>query len=260
VTRDEQPSPKHAKSDFYFGGIRAYLASSWSTKKGIRKYIGPKRVIALLGLAGLFFLGRVLQGKGLLSPALLQNYLDQYPATSVIAFIGIYIASVVAALPTLPLNLAAGYFWGGLLGGLIATAGSSLGAVLAFLVARIALGQPLARRFDHRIVAWIQGEFELQNWRFIAFVRINPVFPTGLLNYIFGLTSIRVWTYIWATVAFLCPPSIIIAVIGDQAGTFLLNKDVRDSVRALLIISAAVTLFVAIKYVSRLRTETRLPK
>jgi uncharacterized membrane protein YdjX (TVP38/TMEM64 family) len=237
--------------------VSAYLLASWKEKRGIRKYIGPKRIIGLVGLISLFLVGRYLHQQGILSPVIIYEYLDRYPLGFAFAFTAIYVVSVVCAVPTLPLNLAAGYLWGGVVGGVLATAGSGLGAILAFLAARITFGQPLACRFDHRIVSWIQMEYERQGWRFVAFVRINPIFPTGMVNYAFGLTSISTWTYTWATLAFLCPPSLVFAVIGDQAGTFLTDGSVGEMVRAVLVISAAVTMLMALRYATRFLTRNR---
>lgn len=233
------------------------LLASWRNKKGVRRYIGPKRIIGLLLIVTLALMGRYLQHRGLLSPSALQDYVALNPLSLAVAFVVIYTVAVVTSIPTLAFNLAAGYFWGGILGGLLATTASGLGAMLAFLAARLALGQPLARRFDHKTVSWLQSELEQKNWRFIAFVRINPVFPTGALNYLFGLTSIRFGTYAWATFIFLCPPSIAIAVIGHEAGTLLLNDDTRQTIRTLLLVSGAITALVLLKYGSRLLTSSK---
>lgn len=223
----------------------------FAAKKGLRRYIGPKRIIFGLVLIGLFLLARYLQQQGLLSPDILRGYIAVYPTTAIVLFVAIYAASVVTSLPTLPLNLAAGFFWGWMAGGILATVGSGLGAIIAFLAARAAFGKLLGHQYDHELVSWLQKELRHKGWRIIAFVRLNPVFPTGLLNYVFGLTSVKFTTYASTSVISLFFPSLIFAVIGDSAGTFLMDGPAGNIVRAILIISLAITLIFTIRFFTR---------
>lgn len=228
-----------------------------SNKEGVRRYIGPKRILILIGLVALFFLALHLRQQGLLKPDILESYIHNYPIRAAILFVGIYTISIMSSLPTLPLNLAAGFFWGGLSGGFIATLASGMGAIISFFAARLVFGQPLAQKFDHRLVTQLQNEFDQKGWRFIAFVRLNPIFPTGLLNYIFGLTSISFWTYAWASIIFLFPPSLLFGIIGDRAGTFLVEGKTSDLMRTLLVISLAVTLLISLRFFARLISQTK---
>lgn len=171
---------------------------------------------------------------------------------SIIAFVLIYGLVVLSALPSLPANLAAGLFWGPVLGGILSTTGATLGAIGAFAAARSILGRPLAERFDNRFVAEMQREFEAKGWLFLAFVRINPVFPTGVLNYILGLTAIDTFTYVWVTFAFILPPSIAVALIGHSVGTFIVEGEISESLKMMLTVSAAVTGLAALGYGARL--------
>jgi len=223
----------------------------FARKKGLRRYIGPKRIILLVIFAITVGFAWHLYHQGILTPDMLTEWISAYPLASITAFTLLYAFSVVAALPTLPFNLAAGIFWGPVLGGIVATAGSGLGAVGAFFAARILFGQPLARKFDHRIVSWLQREFDEKGWRFIAFVRINPVFPTGPINYIFGLTSVRATTYIWATVLFLFPPSLAFAILGHEIGAFVIEGESANLVHGVIAVSAAVTILVAMKFAGK---------
>jgi uncharacterized membrane protein YdjX (TVP38/TMEM64 family) len=53
----------------------------------------------------------------------------------------------------------------------------------------------------------------------VAFLRLNPVVPKGPINYFLGLTSVRLLPYAAATLAFLTPPSLLVAWIGKEAGS-----------------------------------------
>ncbi len=74
---------------------------------------------------------------------------------------------------------------------------------------------------------WANERIRDSAWQTIAFVRINPLFPTGPLNYVFGLSPANFSTYAWATLVFLLPPSVLIAAIGDLAGTYVLSGEME---------------------------------
>lgn len=149
--------------------------------------------------------------------------IDEHPISSPILFVIVYALLVALLIPTLPVNLAAGVLWGGIWGGILATLGSALGAVLAFLLARTSLGKPFARKYDNRILQWMIHQIDENAWKVVAFVRLNPAFPSGPVNFIFGLTSINFATYFYSTLLFLFPPSLAVALIGAEAGNIFLQ-------------------------------------
>ena len=224
---------------------------NYDTNKPRRKYFGTKRIVAIGALSVFIAVGWTLYDQGLIQPAAMEQLALENPVKSILIFIVIYAISAMAALPTLPLNLAAGLFWGGFAGGIIATLGSGIGAIFSFSVVRIFFNQPLAARSDNRLVKWLQRELDRKGWQFIAFIRVNPVFPTAPLNYILALTSVRWTTYAWASMVFLIPPSVCFALIGEQAGSYLVEGRTADTVVTVLIISAAITALVAIRECAR---------
>lgn len=228
-----------------------FLLKSLKKKKGIRIYIGPKRLILLLILTALVIWAWCYYSRGMLSPAMIEQYRDHYPISAVLLFMLVYAASVIAALPSLPLNLAAGFFWGGLAGGIYSTIGVTLGGWISFLAARWLIGQPLADHFESIWVRKVQEEFDRNGWKFVAFARINPIIPTGPLNYLLGLTSLSNRGFLWATFIFLLPPAIAVAYIGDTLQTFTTQQaDVSDITRGILVVSAAVTVLSLAKFIS----------
>jgi uncharacterized membrane protein YdjX (TVP38/TMEM64 family) len=228
-----------------------------SRKQGVRQYIGPKRIILLLIFVSLCAVAWRWQRTGEFDPVALRALLERHPVAAVAIFLAVYAISVLTALPTLPLNLAAGLFWGPLLGGVISMVGTACGAIGAFFAARLLLGQPLARRFDSRLITWLQQEFDRKGWRLIAFLRLNPIFPTGPLNYILGLTSISARTYSWATPVFLLLPCIAVALIGHEVGAFVSQGRTADWLGTMIAISAAITFLIGLRYGARYLRYTR---
>ncbi len=225
------------------------ILKSIKKKRGIRRYIGPKRIILLLALLAFVFFAWNYYRAGTLSPAIIEQYRDNHPVGAVLLFVLIYVISVIAALPSLPLNLAAGFFWGGLIGGVYSTIGVTIGGWVSFASARWLIGQPLAENFDNKWAGKVQREFDKSGWKFVAFARLNPIIPTGPLNYLLGLTSLSNRSFLWATFIFLLPPAIAVAYIGDTLQTLMdQQSSVNDIVRSILVASAAVTFVVGAKF------------
>ncbi len=227
----------------------SFILRSVRKKQGIRRYIGPKRIVLLLALTFFVIWAWDYYRSGALNPAIIEQYRDQYPLGAVLLFVLIYAMSVIAALPSLPLNLAAGFFWGGVEGGIYSTIGVTLGGWISFLAARWLIGQPLAEKFDNKWVAKVQTEFDRDGWKFVAFARINPIIPTGPLNYLLGLTSLSNRGFLWATFIFLLPPSIAVAYIGDTLQTITAQQSgVNEIIRGILIVSAVITVLALVKF------------
>jgi uncharacterized membrane protein YdjX (TVP38/TMEM64 family) len=213
----------------------------------------------LLGLSALITIGlaQYFQRKGVLDPEWLMEGFRKDTTGYLFAFFVLYAVSVAAALPTLPLNLAAGFFWGPLRGGLIAAFSASVGALGGFFLARSVLGQILSRRFDHAIVDRVRSELVSHGWQTIAFLRLNPVFPTGIVNYVLGLTPIKPMSYIWSTFPFMIPPSIAVAWIGWELGTSVADGEAARPLRALFGASTALGFLFGVRFVFRFIADLR---
>jgi len=77
----------------------------------------------------------------------------------------------------------------------------------------------------------------------MAFVRLNPLFP-GPVNFLFGLTSLSLWTFFWSTTVFLIPLTVVFSVLGSSVGELLLDSSVSN-VRNTMLVSGASFAFLA---------------
>ena len=91
--------------------------------------------------------------------------------------------------------------------------GATLGAALAFLIARYLASDRVARKTGGRVKQLIDG-VENEGWRFVAFVRLVPLFPFNLLNYTLGLTRLRLLPYVIASYLFMLPGAIAYTYLG----------------------------------------------
>ena len=216
------------------------------------KLVSPKRLLLFGIIVGLVILAWYLRYHGYFTVEYLLELIEGYPVIAPVIFVAFHVLALLFMIPSLPLNLAAGILWGPLWGGIITTIGGGIGAISAFAIARSTIGQPLANKFDNRKIAWLQSQLEIKGWRIVAFTRINPIFPSSPLNYIFGITSIRFSTYVWSSIVFLFFPALAISTIGYEIGDFVISGKFADIFRTVFIVSAIVTILIILRFAVKL--------
>jgi len=128
-------------------------------------------------------------------------------------FIAVYAVAAVLFLPGTLLTLAGGALFGPVLGTLYNLTGATIGATLAFLIARYLASDWIAERTGGRLKQLING-VEDEGWRFVAFTRLVPLFPFNLLNYALGLTRIKLSHYLLATYTCMLPGAMAYTYLG----------------------------------------------
>ncbi len=134
----------------------------------------------------------------------LQAWIDDAGVFAPMLFVLIYAVATVLFLPGSVITLAGGVLFGPLWGTLYNLTGATLGAVMAFLIARYLASDWVVKKSGDKVKQLMQG-VEQEGWRFVAFVRLVPLFPFNLLNYALGLTRIPFLQYLWATWLFMLP-------------------------------------------------------
>jgi uncharacterized membrane protein YdjX (TVP38/TMEM64 family) len=114
-----------------------------------------------------------------------------------VVFILAYGLAAVLLIPGFPLTMAAGALWGFAQGLVIVMLGATLGAVLAFVSARY-----LARGFveayvarSPRLVA-LDRAVASEGLRLVFLLRMSPLVPFNLLNYVLGVSRVRFRDYV----------------------------------------------------------------
>ena len=130
-----------------------------------------------------------------------------------LVFILAYMVATVFFLPGLVFTIAGGALFGPVWGTLINLTGATLGAVVAFLVSRYVAGDWVRQKTGGRLQKIMDGVAD-EGWRFVAFVRLVPLFPFNMLNYALGLTPIRLSHYAIATFVFMLPGGAAYTYVG----------------------------------------------
>ncbi|CAI2717461.1 TVP38/TMEM64 family protein [Nitrospina watsonii] len=146
----------------------------------------------------------------------------------ILGFIAVYIVTVALSLPGATiLTLTAGALFGAWTGTLIVNIGATVGATLAFLVARFLLQDWVEKKFGDRIKPFNEG-FSNNALNYILFLRLVPLFPFFLINLVSGLTRVRLSTYFFGTMFGIMPGSFVYANAGANLASIDKLSDIAS--------------------------------
>ncbi len=128
------------------------------------------------------------------------DWVEKMGPMGYLVFCGAVAAAVVLLLPGIFLSVGAGFLYGAILGTAVFVVGETLGAVIAFWLARGFLGARVRRYFHgHPKLGFLNESLADEGWKFIALTRMTPFFPFKLSNYLFGALTFRFRDFVWGT-------------------------------------------------------------
>ena len=143
----------------------------------------------------------------------LESWVKDAGSAGPIVFMLIYIIGTVFFLPGAVLTLAGGALFGPVLGTFYNLTAATIGAMISFVAARYLAHDWVEKKTGGRMKQLKQG-VEGEGWKFVAFVRLVPLFPFNVLNYALGLTRIKFSHYSIATYIFMLPGAIAYTYLG----------------------------------------------
>lgn len=189
-----------------------------------------------------------------LDPTLIESAVHDLGLLAPLAHVLLFAVATILFAPGVIFGLAGGALFGPLLGTVLNLAGATLGATAAFLIARYLAADWVRNKAGPRLDRLITG-VEAEGWRFVAFVRLVPLFPFNLTNYALGLTRIPLSHYVLASLVCMAPGTVSYTWLG-YAGREALAGDetaIRYGLIALALLAAIAFLP---RIVRRLRSST----
>lgn len=156
-----------------------------------------------------------------LDAAALENWVKDTGLLGPVVFMFIYSIGTLFFFPGSVLTLVGGALFGPVYGTFYNLTGATIGAALSFIFARYMLADMVEEKTGGRIKQLKEG-VEQEGWRFVAFVRLVPLFPFNLLNYALGVTRIKFWHYVIASYICMFPGGLAytyLGYIGKEAAT-----------------------------------------
>ncbi|NCN98608.1 hypothetical protein COU62_02030 [Candidatus Pacearchaeota archaeon CG10_big_fil_rev_8_21_14_0_10_35_219] len=125
------------------------------------------------------------------------------------------LAILISPIPSSPLAIIGGIFFGPFLGMLYTLIGATIGAVLAFLIARFFLGDYISKRLErNKFYQKIKGKKERNIAKIILITRLMPHVSFDIVSYAAGLTSLNVLTFALITFIGMMPIVFLLSFFG----------------------------------------------
>ena len=186
----------------------------------------------------------------------LEQWVAELGVVGPVGFLFVYAIGVLFFFPGSILTLTGGAMFGPVLGTFINLTGATLGAIGAFLISRYVGSRWIEKKIGGKL-AKLQNGVETQGWRFVAFVRLVPLFPFNFLNYALGLTRIKLVHYITASYICMLPGAIAYTYLGYAGREAIAGA--QDLVQKILFAIGFLGAVVFLpRLVGRLRQKTRI--
>lgn len=141
---------------------------------------------------------------------------DANPLLYIAGFFLLYVAVTGLSIPGAAImTLVAGALFGLVLGTIIVSFASTIGATLAFLSSRYLLRDWVQRKFGERLRA-IDDGLAKDGAFYLFTLRLIPVFPFFVINLLMGLTRIKTWTFFWVSQLGMLAATVVFVNAGTQ--------------------------------------------
>jgi len=141
---------------------------------------------------------------------------QSHPATVIGAFFAAYVAVAALSLPGAAImTLAAGGIFGLLVGTIVVSFASSIGATLAFLASRFVLRDSVQARFGARL-AEIDKGVEKEGAFYLFTLRLVPLIPFFVINLAMGLTKMKAGAFYWVSQLGMLAGTVVYVNAGTQ--------------------------------------------
>jgi|GEM_PF-5895370 len=200
--------------------------------------MSSKTTIWILGVISIFlffstFLNHLVQAHY----SAIIHLVNHYPQLARISFIFIFSTAICIGVPNPSFLFIGGLLFGIQEGFCLGIIANSIAITLCFFSSRL-LGKRF-RQFIEKKISLLVSFIMPYDWRMILALRLNPVIPTTLVNYYFGLTRIRFWFYGIISLIASAPFGLAYASLGTLANKLItppLDGQLRYSLIALCVV------------------------
>ena len=213
---------------------RTQEASSPATLKK-PSFVRP--LVFLLLVGGIFFTVRYFHLQEYLEKERLRQFIAAYGVWGPLIFLTIWALAPPLSLPGLPLTLAGGVLFGPFWGVIYTLVGATVGAALAFLVARYLARDYVEAKLAGTRLMVLDEKVSQEGWKVVAFIRLIPIFPYFLVNFAFGLTRITFWSFTIATFIFMLPLTIAFVYFSSNILDLFQGKVSRELLLGVLLVA-----------------------
>lgn len=130
----------------------------------------------------------------------------------------VYALAVIVLLPTWPLSIGAGILFGAGPGLGFALLAAAAGGVVSFGLGRTVMGATARRWIDgHPRLRAVDREIQRRGWIAALLLRLSPLTPWNILNYVLGVTRLSLRGYL-ASLPAMAPVLSLYVILGASMG------------------------------------------
>lgn len=190
-----------------------------------------------------------------LNPEQVKSWVEQAGIWAPVLFILMFALSALLMIPATVMVLTGSILFGPWWGSFYNLTGATLGAVLAFLVARY-IARDWAMKKSGKKMRSIMESASREGWKFILVIRLTG-FPYFVLNYMLGVAPVRLWHFIIGTCLGLAPSMTAVTFAGHSGFDALSGGEnpVQKIGLAIAAIGVAVLIPILIKIIRNSRNN-----
>ncbi|HYI09186.1 MAG TPA: TVP38/TMEM64 family protein [Thermoanaerobaculia bacterium] len=167
-------------------------------------------------------------------------------AMGFVLYILVYAVCCVFLVPGLALTLGSGAIFGVLAGSLVNLTGATIGATLAFVLARTVLRKRVERTTANNAkFRALDRAITREGTKILWLVRLSGFPPFTWVNYAFGLTGIRLLPYVVITFLGIIPGTIAFTYAGAAGAAALTGSGNRIALIVTAVGAVLVSAFIA---------------
>lgn len=125
------------------------------------------------------------------------GFIDGYGPAGYALFVAVYAGLEILAIPAIPLTMSAGLLFGTVTGTIIVSLSGTVAASIAFLIARYFARERILKLVEgNKKFLAIDKAIGENGFKVVTLLRLSPLLPFSLGNYLYGLTSVKFVPYV----------------------------------------------------------------
>ncbi|CAN6686620.1 unnamed protein product [Malus baccata var. baccata] len=125
------------------------------------------------------------------------TFIEGYGPAGYALFVAVYAGLEILAIPAVPLTMSAGLLFGTVVGSILVSISGTVAASVAFLIARYFARERILKMVEgNKKFLAIDKAIGENGFRVVTLLRLSPLLPFSLGNYLYGLTSVKFVPYV----------------------------------------------------------------
>ncbi|XVF37303.1 hypothetical protein REPUB_Repub19eG0134500 [Reevesia pubescens] len=125
------------------------------------------------------------------------TFIEGYGPAGYALFVAVYAGLEILAIPAIPLTMSAGLLFGSVIGTIIVSISGTVAASIAFLIARYFARERILKLVEgNKKFLAIDKAIGENGFRVVTLLRLSPLLPFSVGNYLYGLTSVKFVPYV----------------------------------------------------------------